>query len=667
MKARPMRTSLFAIGTAVIVGACATNPTPTTTPTPSSTPARETPSTPIGPRPGANVKGALPPVPEVDGPLAIDVVYPRDGVSIPVRDSTFIFGNIGSGRAQLRINGAGVPVQPNGTFLAFLPVPADGIYRLEATRNTETVRGERRVRVPADAVVTSSRVAIVESSITPRGTLALQRGEPIEFSMRATAGAEAFLLMPSGQRVRLVEERRANSNLSTYRAVINAEPLLARDTAIRRPRVGTTEIEKETEAVTAAAAAARGEAPRSTDPGARIELIVGTDTARTSVPLSLGVVDPLRPTVAVAADPNPVGEGNDGYVVGRPSPGTVSHYFWPNGTEMVVDGQRGNELRVRLTDNLTAWVGADELRLLPAGTPRPTTLVNNVSIRSDANWFDVRFPVSRRIPFEVEEQESALSIRLFGATSATDWLINGPRDSLISRTHWEQPADGAYRFTIELTKPVWGYQTFYTETGTLVLRIRRPPRIDANQPLRGLLITLDPGHGPPEGRWGPTRLTESQANLDIARALKPMIEAAGGQVQMTRVDTSHVGLYNRPLMSTQANAHIFLSIHNNAVGDGTNPFTNHGTSTYFFHGNSAALARLLQDELVEEFGLPDLGYIRASLAVVRWPTWMPAVLTEGMFFMMPEQEAALKDPAVIQRIAQAHLRALEAFVRSQAK
>ena len=75
----------------------------------------------------------------------------------------------------------------------------------------------------------------------------------------------------------------------------------------------------------------------------------------------------------------------------------------------------------------------------------------------------------------------------------------------------------------------------------------------------------------------------------------------------------------------------------------------------------------MQNELVEEFGLPDLGYIRASLAVVRWPTWMPAVLTEGMFFMMPEQEAALRNPAVIQRIARAHLRALEDFLRASAR
>ncbi|MEX2284039.1 MAG: N-acetylmuramoyl-L-alanine amidase [Gemmatimonadota bacterium] len=662
-----MTKTLFVLTLVMATAACASNPVAPTAPAPSPV---TTPPAPVSPTPGAPARGNLPAPAEVDGLLAVDVVYPREGASIPVRDSTFIFGNIGSGRAQLRINGASIAVQPNGAFLAFLPVPPDGLYQLEATRGVEAVRAERRVRVPPEAVSTGDRTAIIESSITPRGVLAVRRGEPVDVAFRATAGAQAFLLLPNGQRVVMTEDRRGTAGLSIYRAVFPALPLLTGDTSIARPRVGSSEVDRETEAATAAAAAARGETPRTPlarGTGAIVELIVGTDTVRTSVPLNLAVVDPMRPTVAVAADPNPAGESNDGYVVGRPSPGTVSHYFWPNGTELLIDGQRGNEYRVRLTDDLTAWVGADELRLLPSGTPRPASLVSNVSIRSDPGWIDVRFPVSRRLPFEVEERENALSITLFGGTSATDWLINGPRDPLIQRTYWEQPSDGLYKFTIELNRPVWGYQTFFNESGHLILRLRRPPAIDRNAPLRGLLITLDPGHGPPEGRWGPTRLTESQANLDIALALKPMIEAAGGRVQMTRVDTSHVGLYDRPAMATRAGAHIFVSIHNNAVGDGTNPFTNHGTSTYFFHTNSALLARHMQDEIVEEFGLPDLGYIRASLAVVRWPTWMPAVLTEGMFFMMPEQEAALRNPAVIQRNARAHLRALEEFLRSQAR
>src|SRR5262245_42486950 len=72
--------------------------------------------------PGAPTTGAatgLPPVPLVTAPLSIDVVYPREGSAINVRDSTFIFGNVGTGESLLRINGQQVTVEPNGAFIAF--------------------------------------------------------------------------------------------------------------------------------------------------------------------------------------------------------------------------------------------------------------------------------------------------------------------------------------------------------------------------------------------------------------------------------------------------------------------------------------------------------------------------------------------------------------------
>ena len=47
----------------------------------------------------------LPPVPLVDGPLAIDVVYPRENQVVTSRDSNFVFGSIGSGKAALLVNG----------------------------------------------------------------------------------------------------------------------------------------------------------------------------------------------------------------------------------------------------------------------------------------------------------------------------------------------------------------------------------------------------------------------------------------------------------------------------------------------------------------------------------------------------------------------------------
>ena len=51
-------------------------------------------------------ESALPPVPAVRGPLDIRVVYPGPAVRVAARDSSFLYGSLGSGDATLTINGA---------------------------------------------------------------------------------------------------------------------------------------------------------------------------------------------------------------------------------------------------------------------------------------------------------------------------------------------------------------------------------------------------------------------------------------------------------------------------------------------------------------------------------------------------------------------------------
>src|SRR5687767_10218009 len=64
------------------------------------------------------VAAPLPPIPSVTGPVALRVQYPSANAVVGARDSTFIFGTLGTGEATLTIDGAPVEVKPNGAFLA---------------------------------------------------------------------------------------------------------------------------------------------------------------------------------------------------------------------------------------------------------------------------------------------------------------------------------------------------------------------------------------------------------------------------------------------------------------------------------------------------------------------------------------------------------------------
>jgi N-acetylmuramoyl-L-alanine amidase len=136
---------------------------------------------------------------------------------------------------------------------------------------------------------------------------------------------------------------------------------------------------------------------------------------------------------------------------------------------------------------------------------------------------------------------------------------------------------------------------------------------------------------------------------------------------MTRTTNDPVELGLRPIIARRENANVFVSIHLNAYGDGVNPLTaRNGSGTYFFHRFSEPLARTVEAGLVKNMGLPNLGVYYDNLAVVR-PSWMPMVLTEGAFVIIPEQEAALRTPEFQARYAQGIVDGLEEYFRWLAK
>jgi N-acetylmuramoyl-L-alanine amidase len=122
-------------------------------------------------------------------------------------------------------------------------------------------------------------------------------------------------------------------------------------------------------------------------------------------------------------------------------------------------------------------------------------------------------------------------------------------------------------------------------------------------------------------------------------------------------------LYDRPAIARAAEVDIFVSIHNNALPDGINPFINNGTSSYYYHPHSRRLARTLHPRLVRAARLSDYGQYHANFAVLR-PTQYPSVLLECAFMMIPEQEEDLRDPGYQRRIAKAIAEGLEDYIES---
>jgi N-acetylmuramoyl-L-alanine amidase len=582
------------------------------------------------------------------GALSVVVRYPDEGATIAARDSTFLFGSTGTGRARLSVNGQPVRVWPNGGWLAWVPLSADSVMQfvVVATSGPDTSRVIRTVRRPRRFVPPGRDAWVDTTSFTPAAAVVWPRDEYLPLAVRAAPGAVVRLRLDDSTAVPLVPDDRLVPVPEAVRAFDRDTANLARGAATDR-YVGRI----------------RGRARAAGTPPWQVEVVRGADTARAAWPLTVTFTDTAATTVVLDDDPGRTGT-TDGVTIARATRGGTYTWFWPAGTRAVRDAQVGSDARLRLAPGVHAWVPVSEAIVQP-GVPSPHPVVGSLTLNSDSAQVTLRLPLDERIPYQVIEHEHELELVLYGAVSDANWVRYGPStDSLVRTIAWTQDDALGVRVTVGLSLPVWGYRVRY-DRGDLLLEIHRPPPLDPAHPLRNVLIVVDPGH-PPVGATGPTGLWEPVPNLGIGLKLRDLLVRAGARVAMTRTTDSAVDLYPRTRFADSIGADLLVSIHNNALPDGVNPFTNNGTSVFYNHPRSIPLARAVDAALVRRLGVRDLGMGRGDLALVR-PTWMPAILTEGLFIMLPDQEAALRSDEGQARYAQGVYDGIEAFLRARAR
>jgi N-acetylmuramoyl-L-alanine amidase len=394
-------------------------------------------------------------------------------------------------------------------------------------------------------------------------------------------------------------------------------------------------------------------------------------------------LSPLPNGVYVALGaPGSTVDDTDRVTIARPAPGNGQEYKWflfPGTVVKATGAQRASGddfVRIELDSGQVAWVLRSELQAkfispdsahtITGDTIAPLRKIGETRIVPGTDYLDIVIPMTGPPPaYLVEEGEKTLSLLLYDVAGApVVSMMPQPVDSYLNSIS-STPEPTRVRYTINLNRAPYGYLALW-QNGTLTFRVRRPPRIaDRAAPLRGLTITVDPGH-PPAGATGPTTLYEGDAVLQVGFKLRDLLTQAGATVVMTRTTPDPVDLGLRAIISRRANAHAFVSIHLNAFPDGVNPFVNNGSLTLYFWPHSIPLGVVTQAALLDELGLRDNGTQFQNIAVARG-TWMPSILTEGAFVIMPDQEAALRTPAYQTAYATAILRGLQTYFASLAQ
>ncbi len=182
---------------------------------------------------------------------------------------------------------------------------------------------------------------------------------------------------------------------------------------------------------------------------------------------------------------------------------------------------------------------------------------------------------------------------------------------------------------------------------------------------KGIKIMVDAGHGGKDrGTKSPGGMIEKVLNLDMAKKLNALLNAAGIETEMMREDDNTLELYSRPKRANTDMVHLFVSIHCNSLPSKPDI---HGSEVYYY--NSAESRELAQDVLSAlsmQAGTP-ARYVKSSNFVVVKYTAMPSILVEVGYLTNPTDETLFNDENFRKNAALGIFNGIQTFLSKHTK
>lgn len=239
--------------------------------------------------------------------------------------------------------------------------------------------------------------------------------------------------------------------------------------------------------------------------------------------------------------------------------------------------------------------------------------------------------------FAAYQDSTKLHLRLYNTTGLSDLPVE--ESSLYSSVNiTEEEGDTLIDLNLRQGAILWGYVVEYEDGALNIYSKYKPSLSSGSQPLSGVNVVLDPGHGGIDsGALGIARLTgamEKDINLANAVAVKKRLESLGAHVSMVRDTDVNPSLNQRLQYTKDADADIFIALHCNSLvenSDGTKP---NGVEVYYYEGISKTLATALAQNISSATGRSNRG-AKYSNFKVTLNSYAPSVLVEMAFLTNP--------------------------------
>lgn len=183
-----------------------------------------------------------------------------------------------------------------------------------------------------------------------------------------------------------------------------------------------------------------------------------------------------------------------------------------------------------------------------------------------------------------------------------------------------------------------------------------PPEQE-DKPMSKHTVCLDPGHGPGNVNGSPDgTYKEWEFTWDMAKRIKPLLEAQGVGVVLTKTADNYPSLTDRANISNKATPDCFVSIHTNAYGEGGWSSAS-GLEIYTSAGPMTAKRNVLASDLVNAFHAAGVSLrsepIKHEMYTVLAKTDAPAALIEYGFHTNKTDTEYLKDSKYRDKLAEA--------------
>lgn len=565
--------------------------------------------------------------------LNIEIIYPKNGQNVNA-PSTFIIGNTKPG-AKMSINGENIKIFDNGGFVKVVKLNR-GKNQIKIVSNFRNSKKEiiHTINVPqSETTIPKYPLKFDQKTIKPNKEVWLKSGDVLEVEFKGSTGHKASFSIGK-KNISMIEQPPSFSKTQT----VFGKSFYSSDKPVKGIYKGFYKI-------------------KSTDKFKNTPISIKLKSKRGTKKVLSGAK-----LTKISNKREIIGKVVKDNAVTRVYPAKSRLTPLRKGTKLYITGKMQNYFRFKMGDKKDGWISSNDIVILSKNNGIPKNFISSLNIESSKNQIKIKMPVSEKTPVLIKNPEgSTLLFNIYNSIADID-VFSQPKDKFIKEIKYSQPYKDIFQLSIKVnSKNLWGYNYYY-DNGFVVLALKKSSIADKNHPLKDKIITIDPGHGGSElGSVGPTGIPEKDVNLGISKYLASELTKRGAKVILTRTDDKFVGLYDRTKIAQNSNTDILLSIHNNALPSGRNPYKEHGSSVYYYNSQSLPLAKSIQTSMIKDLGFNDYGVFWSSLVLTR-PYEYIAVLIEVGFMINPYEYNLLIKPEFQKKAANSIVKGLEDFL-----